>query len=90
MNIYKHKLISRMGLMHMIATNLCVWLSVLIMETSHEIAHHTEREQMMESFDHLRAEPFTAGLGYFSFISTQILPWFLQKSSHPKIWTSLL
>jgi len=63
MNIYKHKLISRIGLMHTIATNLCVWLSVLIMETSYEIAHHTEREQMMEeTFDHFKAEPFTDGV----------------------------
>ena len=37
MNIYKSKSMSRFGLMHMIATNLCVWLNVLIMETYHEI-----------------------------------------------------
>ena len=43
MNIYKNKFVSRFGLMHMIATNLCVWLNVLILETSHEILeaqHH--------------------------------------------------
>ena len=38
MNVYKNKLITRFGLMHMIATNLCVWLHVLILETHHEIA----------------------------------------------------
>ena len=37
---------SRFGLMHMIATNICNWLKVLIIETSHEIkeiydANHT-------------------------------------------------
>lgn len=37
MNVYKNKLMSRFGLMHMIATNLCVWLNVLILETHHEI-----------------------------------------------------
>ena len=37
MNIYKNKFTSRFGLMHMIATNLCVWLNVLILETNHEI-----------------------------------------------------
>ena len=37
MNIYKNKFLSRFGLMHMIAANLCVWLNVLILETSHEI-----------------------------------------------------
>jgi hypothetical protein len=38
MNIYKNKFVSRFGLMHMIATNVCIWLNVLILETSHEIA----------------------------------------------------
>ena len=37
MNIYKSKFVSRFGLMHMIATNLCIWFNVLILETSHEI-----------------------------------------------------
>ncbi|CAB3372568.1 Hypothetical predicted protein [Cloeon dipterum] len=31
------RLVLRFGLMHMIATNLCVWLNVLIQETKHEI-----------------------------------------------------
>jgi len=30
---------SKFGLMHMIGTNLCVWLSVLVQETRHEILH---------------------------------------------------
>ena len=37
MNIYKRRFLSRLGLMHMIATNLCVWLKVIILETKHEI-----------------------------------------------------
>jgi hypothetical protein len=40
MNIYKNKFASRLGLMHMIATNLCVWINVLIMETKHEVLHY--------------------------------------------------
>ena len=28
MNIYKRRFLSRLGLMHMIAANLCVWLKV--------------------------------------------------------------
>ena len=32
---------SRFGLMHMIATNICNWLKVLILETSHEIREMT-------------------------------------------------
>ncbi|XP_065090977.1 proton channel OtopLc-like [Ochlerotatus camptorhynchus] len=35
----RHKFISRFGLMHMLATNLCEWLYVIIEEAKHEIAH---------------------------------------------------
>ena len=44
MNIYKNKFMSRFGLMHMIATNICNWLKVLILETSHEIKHMAHGE----------------------------------------------
>ncbi|XP_026747056.1 proton channel OtopLc-like [Trichoplusia ni] len=37
----RYKLIQRFGFMHMIATNLCEWLYVLVEETKHEI-HHLE------------------------------------------------
>lgn len=37
MKVYRHKIIARFGLMHMIGTNLSVWLNVLIQETKHEI-----------------------------------------------------
>lgn len=37
MKVYKHKLAARFGLMHMIGTNLSVWLNVLVQETKHEI-----------------------------------------------------
>lgn len=37
MRLYKHKLAARFGLMHMIGTNLSVWLNVLVQETKHEI-----------------------------------------------------
>lgn len=36
-----YKLIQRFGFMHMVATNLCEWLYVLVEETKHEI-HHLE------------------------------------------------
>ncbi|CAG9863110.1 unnamed protein product [Phyllotreta striolata] len=35
--VYKQKLAARFGLMHMIGTNLSVWLNVLVQETKHEI-----------------------------------------------------
>ena len=28
MNIYKRKFVSRLGLMHMLASNLCIWIKV--------------------------------------------------------------
>lgn len=37
MAISKYKTLARFGLMHMIATNMCVWLHVLVQETKHEI-----------------------------------------------------
>ncbi|XP_030763669.1 proton channel OtopLc-like isoform X2 [Sitophilus oryzae] len=37
MRVYKHKIAARFGLMHMIGTNLSVWLNVLVQETKHEI-----------------------------------------------------
>lgn len=37
MKYYRYKIIARFGLMHMIGTNLSVWLNVLIQETKHEI-----------------------------------------------------
>lgn len=38
-----HKVVSRFGLMHMVATNLCEWLYVLVEETKHEIYHLSHR-----------------------------------------------
>lgn len=40
----RHKVISRFGLMHMVATNLCEWLYVLVEETKHEIFHVSQHE----------------------------------------------
>lgn len=39
----RYKMIQRFGFMHMIATNLCEWLYVLVEETKHEI-HHLEQQ----------------------------------------------
>lgn len=37
--IDRHRVVSRFGLMHMVATNLCEWLYVLVEEAKHEIIH---------------------------------------------------
>lgn len=60
MNIYKNKFISRLGLMHMIATNLCVWLNVLILETNHEI-----HEAQLHNHGHDSFHGFNASGGLF-------------------------
>lgn len=38
----RHKVIVRFGIMHMLATNLCEWLYVLVEETRHEISNNIE------------------------------------------------
>ena len=40
-----HLLIARFGLMHMTATNLCVWLNLIVQETKHEIMHFSEHQR---------------------------------------------
>ncbi|XP_076368324.1 proton channel OtopLc-like isoform X2 [Tachypleus tridentatus] len=39
-NIHKFKMIARFGLMHMVATNLCIWIRTLGKETLHEVARN--------------------------------------------------
>lgn len=41
----RHQAIVRFGLMHMLATNLCEWLYVLVEETKHEIINLTYSKQ---------------------------------------------
>ncbi|XP_068154523.1 proton channel OtopLc isoform X1 [Drosophila tropicalis] len=44
MDMARHKVTSRFGLMHMVATNLCEWLYVLVEETKHEIFHISQHD----------------------------------------------
>jgi len=75
MNIYKNRFLSRFGLMHMIATNLCVWLNVLILETNHEIVdlhlnspHHDRRDA--HSTSHQETESHNSNQTGFLFSPT--------------------
>jgi hypothetical protein len=43
---------ARFGLMHMVATNLCEWLYVLVEETKHEIVHLAHYNTSSHSDDH--------------------------------------
>uniref|UniRef100_A0A1B0D9N8 Otopetrin n=1 Tax=Phlebotomus papatasi TaxID=29031 RepID=A0A1B0D9N8_PHLPP len=49
----RHKVIARFGLMHMVATNLCEWLYVLIEETKHEIVHIVHKHLHQASTDNI-------------------------------------
>ena len=40
MCIHRYKVLARFGLMHMAATNICVWFRSIVVETLHEIHHH--------------------------------------------------
>ncbi|XP_067636088.1 proton channel OtopLc isoform X3 [Eurosta solidaginis] len=44
LDMARHKVTCRFGLMHMVATNLCEWLYVLVEETKHEIYHIGQQE----------------------------------------------
>ncbi|XP_059489710.1 proton channel OtopLc-like [Neocloeon triangulifer] len=57
MEIYRYKVIAKFGLMHMIATNLCEWLYVLIEETKSDIyninrvTHHSRHDSTEDEDD---------------------------------------
>lgn len=42
MCIYRYKVFARFGLMHMLATNVCVWLHTVIMEIVREVRENTD------------------------------------------------
>lgn len=46
-------IVARFGMMHVIATNLCVWLNVIIQETKHEILHFKQYGDDHEMDQHL-------------------------------------
>lgn len=41
MCIHRYRVFARFGLMHMMATNICVWLRTIIMETIRDVEIHT-------------------------------------------------
>jgi hypothetical protein len=55
MAVSKVSLTSQFGLMHMIGTNLCVWLNVLVQETKHEILNFYNPDNKTISFRYEKA-----------------------------------
>ncbi|XP_045479135.1 proton channel OtopLc-like isoform X2 [Harmonia axyridis] len=52
LELRKIKKLARFGLMHMIATDLCEWLYVLVEETKHEMIHLAEQYNDTETLMH--------------------------------------
>ena len=44
-SISRNTILARFGIMHMVATNLCIWLNVLVEETKHTIHHVMHHEE---------------------------------------------
>jgi len=55
MAVSKVSLAKQFGLMHMIGTNLCVWLNVLVQETKHEILNFYNPDNKTISFRYEKA-----------------------------------
>lgn len=43
MNIHRFKVLARFGLMHICATNICVWIRTLVLESLKEITFYYRR-----------------------------------------------
>lgn len=76
MCIHRYKKLARFGLMHMCATNICVWFRAIVVETLHVIhsqahnaEHHTDKGHheeeghvgSMDIHQSLNLEAYTAG-----------------------------
>jgi hypothetical protein len=46
LNIHRFKVLARFGLMHIVATNLCVWIRTLVLESIKEITNNENRKYM--------------------------------------------
>lgn len=48
--VCKNNAIAYFGLMHMVATNMCVWLNVIIEETKHEILQFLDHNSTSRNY----------------------------------------
>ncbi|XP_024871653.1 uncharacterized protein LOC112454463 isoform X4 [Temnothorax curvispinosus] len=49
LNIHRFKVIARFGLMHVVATNLCVWIRTLVLESLKEITQYHKKLGQVEA-----------------------------------------
>lgn len=47
LNIHRFKVLARFGLMHICATNICVWIRTLVLESLKEITIYYQRRQAL-------------------------------------------
>ncbi|XP_058443302.1 proton channel OtopLc-like isoform X2 [Malaya genurostris] len=71
LDMARHKVFARFGLMHMVATNLCEWLYVLVEETKHEIhhlAHLAEHGKILPTLVEVASTTLTPSVTNTSFL----------------------
>ncbi|XP_073999953.1 proton channel OtopLc-like isoform X2 [Rhodnius prolixus] len=73
MRVTRHKVLARFGLMHMIGTNLSVWLNVLVQETKHEILTFYNPENNTIEV-RAKTNPHAAGYSKLSLMMTSVPP----------------
>uniref|UniRef100_A0A1B6EAI9 Otopetrin n=1 Tax=Clastoptera arizonana TaxID=38151 RepID=A0A1B6EAI9_9HEMI len=58
LNIHRFKVIARFGLMHIVATNLCVWIRTLVLESRKEITGYLQKHNASQAI----IEPTSSGI----------------------------
>ncbi|XP_070497252.1 proton channel OtopLc-like [Chironomus tepperi] len=85
LNMTRYKVISRFGLMHLIATNLCEWIYVLVEETKHEIenlmAQHSLNLDGINATSHLIHKRATSVSIFVECKRTNIMGRLVQKAA---------
>ncbi|KYM81236.1 Otopetrin-2 [Atta colombica] len=67
LNIHRFKVIARFGLMHVVATNLCVWIRTLVLESLKEITQYHKKLGQFQAgiLGHTRVDCVGASKGLF-------------------------
>ncbi|XP_073996785.1 proton channel otopetrin-like a isoform X3 [Rhodnius prolixus] len=73
LNIHRFKVVARFGLMHIVATNLCVWIRTLVLESLKEISVYLQKNNV--TFIGGPAETPPASTGFSSGIPVQPPPY---------------
>ena len=81
LNMTRYKVISRFGLMHLVATNLCEWIYVLVEETKHEIENFMEQHSMNNETSHLIHKRATSVSIFVECKRTNIMGRLVQKAA---------